>query len=103
MSHDPIAERLKALPEPDLTDPDNPELTEADFAKMRPPEEVLPPEVLAQFPNTKRRGRPPVESPKEHVSLRLDPEVLEFFRGQGKGWQSDVERVLRVEMKRRAK
>ena len=103
MSRGPIEERLKGLPEPDLTDPDNPEWTEADFARARPPQEVLPPEVLAQFPNTRRRGRPPVEAPKAHVSLRLDPEVLAFYRGQGKGWQGDVERVLRVEMTRRAK
>jgi uncharacterized protein (DUF4415 family) len=103
MSRDPIEERLKARPLPDLTDPDNPEWTEADFAKARPPEEVLPPEVLAQFPNTKRRGRPPAAVRKEHVSLRLDAEVLAFFRNQGRGWQSDVEGILKAEMKRRAK
>ena len=103
MSRDPILERLMALPDPDLTDPDNPEWTEADFARARPAEDVLPPEILAQFPNTRRRGRPLADIRKAHVSLRLDPEVLAFFRDQGRGWQGDVEDVLRAEMKRRAK
>ena len=44
---DEIAKRLAALPEPDMTDPDNPEWTEEDFARARPIEEVLSPEVIA--------------------------------------------------------
>jgi hypothetical protein len=31
-----IAARLEQLPEPDLTDPDNPEWTEEDFARAKP-------------------------------------------------------------------
>lgn len=38
---DPIAKRLAELPEPDLTDPDNPEWTEEMFARARPAREVL--------------------------------------------------------------
>jgi uncharacterized protein (DUF4415 family) len=34
-------------------DHDNPEWTEADFARAKPPEEVLPPRLLAQFKRTR--------------------------------------------------
>lgn len=42
-----------------------------------------------------RRGRPKSASPKESVSLRLDPEVLDYFRNQGPGWQSRINAALR--------
>ena len=42
-----------------------------------------------------RRGRPPVENPKEKVTLRLDPEVAAALRASGKGWQTRVNEVLR--------
>ena len=36
--------------------------------------------------------------PKQMVSIRLDPDVLEFFRGQGKGYQTRINAVLRAYM-----
>lgn len=36
-------------PEPDLTDPDNPEWTEEDFANARPITEFVPPHIVAQL------------------------------------------------------
>ena len=33
--------------------------------------------------------------PKKQVTLSLDPDVLEFFRSQGKGYQSRINAVLR--------
>ena len=41
-----------------------------------------------------RVGRPKSENPKEHVNLRLDPKVLEFFRSGGPGWQTRVNDTL---------
>lgn len=41
------------------------------------------------------RGRPPLESPKKLVSLRLDPDVVERFRATGPGWQSRINAALR--------
>ena len=32
---------------------------------------------------------------KEKVSIRLDPEVVSFFRAQGRGWQSRINALLR--------
>lgn len=42
-----------------------------------------------------RRGRPKAENPKKAVSLRLDPEVIEWFKLQGAGWQTRINEELR--------
>ncbi|HMG47922.1 MAG TPA: BrnA antitoxin family protein [Allosphingosinicella sp.] len=42
-----------------------------------------------------RRGRPPQGSAaKIQQSLRLSPEVLDHFRGTGKGWQARIDATL---------
>jgi uncharacterized protein (DUF4415 family) len=41
------------------------------------------------------RGRPPLDTPKKLVSLRLDQEVLDRFRADGPGWQSRINAALR--------
>ena len=86
-----IEARMKDLPEPDLTDPDNPEWTEADFARAQGPES-LSPEVLAAFPRT--RGRPVKAAPKIRVAVRLDPDVVAYFRATGPGWQTRINDAL---------
>jgi uncharacterized protein (DUF4415 family) len=42
-----------------------------------------------------RRGRPRLASPKEAVSLRLDPDVVAHYRATGPGWQSRINETLR--------
>ncbi len=42
-----------------------------------------------------RRGRPKLERTKQHVSLRLDPDVLESFKATGPGWQARINEALR--------
>lgn len=97
-----IESNLDQLPASEVDDPDNPEWTDEMWARARPPEEVLPPEVLAAFPNTKRRGRP-AGSEKEAVSIRLDKAVLDHFRASGPGWQSRINDLLvETVQKRRA-
>jgi uncharacterized protein (DUF4415 family) len=73
------------------SDPDNPDLTDADFARMRPAIAVMPNLVrLAQ------RARGPQKAPtKQLVSLRLDRDVLAHFRRYGRGWQSRINTTLR--------
>jgi uncharacterized protein (DUF4415 family) len=41
------------------------------------------------------RGRPKSQNAKEHVNLRLDPDVLAHFRAGGPGWQSRINATLR--------
>jgi uncharacterized protein (DUF4415 family) len=42
-----------------------------------------------------RRGRPPLENPKEAVKLRLDHDVLAAYRKTGSGWQTRINADLR--------
>ena len=73
-------------------DPDNPQWTEEDFRNARPFAEVFP--ELAESIR-RSRGRPAVERPKRHISLRLDPDVIEAFKATGKGWQGRINEALR--------
>lgn len=72
-------------------DDDNPELTEADFARAKPFAELFP----EQHQSWKRLGRPPVEKPKVHIGFRLAADVVERIRASGPGYNVRVERVLR--------
>ena len=92
-------------PNPELIDDENPEWTAADFARARPAAEVLreqfSAEVAARLLKPKR-GRPPKVAPKRAINIRLSPEVLEYFRATGPGWQTRVDEVLRKFAVRRA-
>jgi uncharacterized protein (DUF4415 family) len=43
----------------------------------------------------KPAGRPKKAAPKEAVNIRLDPDVLAYFRAGGRGWQSRINEALR--------
>ena len=77
---------------------DNPELTKADFAKARPFGDAFP-DLAASI----RRGRGPSKSPtKKLVALRISPEVVDYFKSTGAGWQSRIDETLREAVKRKA-
>lgn len=42
-----------------------------------------------------RVGRPISENPKVSTTVRLSPEVIEYFKANGKGWQTRLDAVLR--------
>ena len=72
-------------------DIENPEWTAEDFRRSRPAAEVLP-EIVEEY--RKRRG--PQKRPKKvQTTLRLSPEVLEFFKMQGAGWQKKIDEALK--------
>ena len=75
---------------------DVPEATAEDFARARPFKEVFP----EQYKAWKRMGRPPVESPKVHISFRLASDVVDGIRATGQGYNARVEKVLRDALKR---
>jgi uncharacterized protein (DUF4415 family) len=72
--------------------PDDEEITDEMWAQRTTLAEAHP--ELAE--SIKRsRGRPPVENRKEHISLRLDPDVIAKFKATGPGWQSRINEVLK--------
>ncbi len=74
-----------------------PKKTSAKVADLDNPawtEEMLGPPVI-------KRGRGPQVTPtKVLTSIRLDADVLEFFKSQGEGYQSRINDALRKEVKR---
>lgn len=67
-----------------VNDPDNPAWTE----------DMLGAPVL-------KRGRGPQAAPtKVLTSVRLDADILEFFKAQGSGYQSRINAALRMEVER---
>ena len=42
-----------------------------------------------------RRGRPRAANPKKPVSLRLDADVIDWFKRKGEGWQTRINEELR--------
>ena len=72
-------------------DPDAPEWTDEDWARARPASEVVP-HIVAEYRRTRGKQKAPV---KEKVTLRLDADVLEHFRRDGKGWQTRLNDALR--------
>ncbi len=70
---------------------DNPEITEEQWAQARPMTEAMPELVAAM-----RRMRGTQAAPtKEHLSLRLDRDVLAAWRATGPGWQARINDALR--------
>ena len=70
-------------------DPDNPELTEEDFARMRPAMEFAHARRLAREQERRRAVG------KTRVTLRLDADVVSRLREDGPGWQTRANSALR--------
>ncbi len=85
-------------------DEENPEWTKEDFARARPAAEVLSKfigEKATQELMRRSRGRPPKADKKVNQTLRMDADVLEAYRQEGKGWQTRINEVLRQHMPQR--
>ena len=82
-----------------VVDDDVPMMTGADFARAKPAAQVMP-EVVAAM--KRARGRPRLDRPKEHVTLRLDAKVVDAFKADGPGWQARINAVLMRLVTRRA-
>jgi uncharacterized protein (DUF4415 family) len=49
-----------------------------------------------------RRGRPPLENPRQLLSLRLPRDVIECWKASGPGWQTRMAEVLEKKQPRKA-
>jgi uncharacterized protein (DUF4415 family) len=74
----PTPEEDAAITAAALSDRDNPPLPDIFFVEAR----------------RLGAGRPLSARTKTSISLRLDPEVLEFYKSAGKGWQSRIGEIL---------
>jgi uncharacterized protein (DUF4415 family) len=69
-------------------------------AKVNDPDNPAWTEDILGAPQLKR-GRGPQEAPtKVLTSVRLDADILEFFKAQGAGYQSRINAALRLEVER---
>ena len=69
---------------------DSPELTEEDFARSKPLEEVAPDLAAA----LRRLRDSQKASAGQQVMLRLDPRVADHFMATGEGWQDRINEIL---------
>ncbi|MEM7617022.1 MAG: BrnA antitoxin family protein [Pseudomonadota bacterium] len=73
---------------------DNPEWTEEMFSESRSMIETMP-DVVDAFKRS--RGRPPADSTKVHIGMRLDEDIVDWLRSH-KGYNSLVNDTLRRKM-----
>ncbi|HET7805347.1 MAG TPA: BrnA antitoxin family protein [Pseudolabrys sp.] len=80
-------------------DAENPEWTKAMMRRAKPASKVFP---NLQLP--KPRGRGPQREPvKVQTTIRLDRDVIEYFRRRGRGWQTRLNSALRDVISRKRK
>ena len=53
-------------------------------------------QMRAMVPIRVVRGRPKLANKKQLVSIRYSPEVIDYFRSSGAGWQARMDAVLKV-------
>ena len=63
---------------------------------------LTPSQLKSMVPLRSLRGRPKSEKAKLLVSVRYSPEVLEYFKSTGAGWQSRIDGVLLEYVARKA-
>ena len=78
-------------------DPDTRELTEKDFARMRPAADVHP-EIVEAYRRSRGKQKAPT---KIATSIRLSPGVLAAYKQTGAGWQRRIDEDLQEIVARR--
>ena len=72
------------------------ELNREDIDAMRPIHEVLPSNLLDMLPKRKRGQRGLQKRPaKIAITVRYSPEVIEYFKSEGEGWQKRMNEALK--------
>lgn len=85
------------LPPPPDFDDDAPELTDEDIKTLRPAREVFA-ELGISMP--KPVGRPKAAEVKRSVTIRIDGDVVDYFKAGGPGWQTRINDVLAREARK---
>ena len=72
------------------------ELTQEDIRNMRSASEVLPENLVNVFPKRSVGQRGKQKNPtKIPVTLRYSPEVVNYFKSTGDGWQIRMDEALK--------
>jgi len=69
-------------------------------AKVNDPDNPAWTEDMLGAPVIKRGRGPQAASTKILTSVRLDADILEYFKSQGAGYQSRINEALRMELER---
>ncbi len=60
-------------------------------------------QLMREAITQRRAGRPAGSGNKEQVAIRFDKDILEAFRGTGRGWQTRMNEALKEWLKEHAK
>jgi len=82
---------------PDDFDNDAPELTDEEIKELMPASEWF---AKHGIPMPKSLGRPKAEKTKVSVTMRMDGDVVDFFKRSGPGWQTRMHAVLAKEARK---
>jgi uncharacterized protein (DUF4415 family) len=94
-----MASSVKVLPPPNY-DPAAP-LTDHEIKQLRPAREFFA-ERGIPMPVPRPVGRPKATTTKVPVTMRLDADVLAYFKSTGPGWQTRMGEVLAREARKNA-
>jgi uncharacterized protein (DUF4415 family) len=86
---------------------ENPQWTSSDVARAKPARDVLPgligkknaEALLLRKPGQRGPGRKPA---KVAVSIRIDPDIVRFYKSNGPGWQKRINEALRKAVRKAA-
>ena len=84
-------EEDRRIKEAIVADPDTSEMTDKQFAKMRPVSEVHP-EIVEAYKRTRGKQKKPAKVP---VYIRLDDDIVALLKSSGKGWQTRLNDTIR--------
>jgi uncharacterized protein (DUF4415 family) len=101
----PVSIRSRRHGEPDLTDPDNPEIPSAAFAHAVPVANDAEGrgDLHAAMLESERRYRGQQKTPtKVSITIRLERDAVAAYRATGRGWQTRLSDDLAALVRRRS-
>jgi uncharacterized protein (DUF4415 family) len=72
------------------------ELTKSEMQNLAPMTDIFP-ELTKENITVKAVGRPKSSNPKRAISIRLDSDIVDYFKNTGKGWQGRINAALKKE------
>ena len=76
-----------------------PELTDEQIKEMRPASELF---AELGIPMPRPVGRPRAPEVKRSVTIRMDQDVIDYFKAGGPGWQTRMNEVLAREARKKS-